>query len=107
MTINYIYIACLGECKGACALCKSQLTALLLGTALLAYDSLLTLSEEVQYIWKNKWKLGTVLYILARYATILFILTAIINFFSKFLSLPVLLFLSSMTFIDKHDVRQM
>ena len=40
-------------------------------TALQAYDSLLTLlAAEVPYIWKRKWKLGTVLYLLARYPSL-------------------------------------
>ena len=60
-----------------------------LKTALLAYDSLLTLVEEVPYIWKQKWKLGTALYLLARYANILYILTERIVFFVNFTSLQV------------------
>ena len=48
--------------------------ALLLGTVLLAYDSLLTLFEEVSYIWEKKWKLGTALYLLTRYALLVFTL---------------------------------
>ena len=58
----------------------------MLGTALLAYDSLLTLSEEVLYIWENKWKLGTLLYLLARYANILFLLIEIVLSFVNFTS---------------------
>ena len=60
-------------------------------TALLAYDSLLTLLEEVQYIWKTKWKLGTALYLLARYPTLLFILIEIILLFVNSTSLQVYL----------------
>ena len=56
---------------------------MLLRTALLAYDSLLTLVDEVLYIWKKKWKLGTALYLLARYPNLLYFLTEkIVNFTS-------------------------
>ena len=49
-------------------------------TVLLAYDSLLTLLEaEVPYIWKRKWKLGTVLYLLTRYPMLLYMLVYIIS----------------------------
>ena len=48
-------------------------------TVVLAYDSLLTLLEaEVPYIWQRKWKLGTVLYLLARYPMLLSFLISII-----------------------------
>ena len=59
----------------------------------LAYDSLLTLLEaEVPYIWKRKWKLGTVLYLLARYPPLLYFLTYIIIFSSNSISLQVCFF---------------
>jgi Family of unknown function (DUF6533) len=52
-----------------------------LGTVLLAYDTLLTLSIELEYIWMKKFKLGTLLYLLARYAIILhLVLWAVILF---------------------------
>jgi Family of unknown function (DUF6533) len=41
------------------------------GTALLAYDTLLTLTHEVKYLWLKNFKLGTALYILARHFTLL------------------------------------
>ena len=48
-------------------------------TVLLAYDSLLMLLEaEVPYIWQRKWRLGTVLYLLARYPPLLYFLIYII-----------------------------
>ncbi|KAF8583569.1 hypothetical protein K439DRAFT_1617374 [Ramaria rubella] len=40
---------------------------------LLAYDTLLTLPREIKHIWHNKLRLGSILYLLARYST-LFIL---------------------------------
>ena len=53
-------------------------------TVLLAYDSLLTLLEaEVPYIWKRKWRLGTVLYLLARYPTLLYMLISIVSLLSS------------------------
>jgi Family of unknown function (DUF6533) len=42
-----------------------------LAPALFTYDTLLTLSHEVDYIWFKKLKLGTALYILARCSTLL------------------------------------
>ncbi|KAF8524763.1 hypothetical protein JB92DRAFT_2879205, partial [Gautieria morchelliformis] len=39
--------------------------------ALLAYDTLLTLPSEITYIWRRRVRLGTVLYLLARYPAIL------------------------------------
>jgi Family of unknown function (DUF6533) len=52
-----------------------------LGTVLLAYDTLLTLSIELEYIWVKKFKLGTLLYLLARYATIPYlVLSAVVPF---------------------------
>ena len=71
MTINYIFIASFGECKARMEILANSPTV---GTVLLAYDSLLTLFEEVSYIWKKKWKLGTVLYLLTRYALLVFTL---------------------------------
>ena len=62
---------------------------LLVGTALLAYDSLLMLSEEVTYIWNKKWKLGTVLYLLTRYPSLLYIFTKVIKISTNFMSLEV------------------
>ncbi|KIJ55961.1 hypothetical protein M422DRAFT_23458 [Sphaerobolus stellatus SS14] len=39
--------------------------------ALLFYDTLLTLGDEVLLIWKRKWRIGTVLYLMARYCTMI------------------------------------
>jgi Family of unknown function (DUF6533) len=48
--------------------------------ALLTYDTLLTLPSEITYIWHRRVRLGTVLYLLARYPMLLtFILLAYIN----------------------------
>lgn len=44
---------------------------LTLEAALFAYDTLLTLPHEVHYIWNQRFKLGTILYLLARYAALL------------------------------------
>ncbi|KAF8474571.1 hypothetical protein JB92DRAFT_1895966 [Gautieria morchelliformis] len=40
--------------------------------ALLTYDTLLTLPSEITYLWHRRVRLGTVLYLLARYPTFLF-----------------------------------
>ena len=65
---------------------------------LLTYDSLLTLSEEVPYIWKHKWKLGTALYLLVRHTMTLYSLMQIILNLTNFTSLQVCV----LTFIDTH-----
>ena len=90
MATNYIIIASLGR-RNACVQVL-LLTALLVGTALLAYDSLLTLFKEVSYIWQNKWKLGTALYLLARYPVQLYIVIEIISILKNFPSLQVCFF---------------
>ena len=69
--MKYSYISGFGEHKVYVQVLANSL--LLLEIVLLAYDSLLTLFEEVPYIWQKKWKLGTVLYLLARYAALQFI----------------------------------
>ena len=35
--------------------------------ALLAFDTLLTLSSEIKHIWGKQFRIGTILYLLARY----------------------------------------
>lgn len=52
-------------------------------TALLAYDTLLTLSDEIEYIWQKTYKLGKVLYLLARYPTLPLVLLAALAHFWK------------------------
>jgi Family of unknown function (DUF6533) len=52
-------------------MCCNLADGLSLETVLFAYDTLLTLSIELEYIWGKKFKLGTLLYLLARYAAIL------------------------------------
>ena len=61
-------------------------------TALLTYDSLLKLSEELSYIWKKKWKFGTTLYYLVRYGMILFNFVQTISFVLGLASLQVCFF---------------
>ncbi|KAF8585197.1 hypothetical protein K439DRAFT_1266884, partial [Ramaria rubella] len=39
--------------------------------AILAYDTLLTFPSEVRFIWHKKFRLGTILYLLARYPVLL------------------------------------
>ncbi|KAF8575124.1 hypothetical protein K439DRAFT_1278105, partial [Ramaria rubella] len=39
--------------------------------ALLAYDTLLTFPTEIRFIWHKKFRLGTMLYLLARYSALL------------------------------------
>jgi Family of unknown function (DUF6533) len=63
-----------------------------LGTVLLAYDTLLTLSIELEYIWVKKFKLGTLLYLLARYAAILDLMLSAVGLFSDVPSVRVCFF---------------
>ncbi|KAF8573084.1 hypothetical protein K439DRAFT_1625314 [Ramaria rubella] len=55
--------------------------------ALLAYDTLLTFPSEVRFIWHKKFKLGTILYLLARYPALLVLLLNVYLNFETFLSL--------------------
>ncbi|KAF8572827.1 hypothetical protein K439DRAFT_1569145 [Ramaria rubella] len=49
--------------------------------ALLAYDTLLTFPSEVRFIWHKKFRLGTILYLLAHYSALLqFLLTVYLDF---------------------------
>ncbi|KAF8488345.1 hypothetical protein JB92DRAFT_3016983 [Gautieria morchelliformis] len=58
--------------------------------ALLSYDTLVTLSSEVTYIWPQKLRLGTVFYLLSRYAALLvLIFSVIVNLSSLVTSLNV------------------
>jgi Family of unknown function (DUF6533) len=63
-------------------MCGNLADGLSRGTVLLAYDTLLTLSIELEYVWGKKFKLGTLLYLLARHAMILdLVLWAVVLFF--------------------------
>ena len=78
MTLYYVWAAALGEPVG------SSMWGLVVvspfQTALLVYDTLLTFSLEVKYIWRKKLKLGSVLYILVRYPIVFFILALFAQF---------------------------
>ncbi|KAJ3843625.1 hypothetical protein F5878DRAFT_250641 [Lentinula raphanica] len=49
----------------------------LAGSALLVYDYLLNLDDEIEFIWKKSWSIGKVLFILSRYYSLL--ATAVVN----------------------------
>jgi hypothetical protein len=49
----------------------------LMQAALLAYDTLLTLPSEITHIWGRRVRLGTVLYLLARYPALLDIILGV------------------------------
>ncbi|KAF8574282.1 hypothetical protein K439DRAFT_1624438 [Ramaria rubella] len=53
----------------------------------LAYDTLLTFSSEVRFIWHKKFRLGTILYLLAHYPALLQTLLGIYLDFATFPSL--------------------
>jgi Family of unknown function (DUF6533) len=86
---NYRRIAALGELVDR--VCNPA-NSLAVETALLAYDSLLTMDPEIGYIWKTKFKLGTALYLLARYIMLLDQLFMIIQHLLKFPSPQVCFF---------------
>ena len=73
MAFNYVWTAALGEPMG------SSMWGLVvvspIQTALLVYDTLFTFSLEVKHIWRKKLKLGSILYIFARYPTVFYLLT--------------------------------
>ncbi|KIJ25874.1 hypothetical protein M422DRAFT_273106 [Sphaerobolus stellatus SS14] len=54
--------------------------ALLAGFVLLVYDTLLTTAEEVKYIWGRKFRLGSLLYITARYGALVKLTAFILNY---------------------------
>ncbi|KAF8583644.1 hypothetical protein K439DRAFT_1617348 [Ramaria rubella] len=58
--------------------------ALVAAFALLAYDTLLTFPSEVKFIWHKKMRLGTILYLIARYSALLFFLLDIYLEFATF-----------------------
>ena len=84
--MNYVFISAFGEGK-TCV--RDPANRLLLQTALLVYDSILTLSQEVHYIWKKKFKIGTALYMLARYAMLVYIFLQVLGSFVNIPSLQV------------------
>ena len=68
MAINYVITAALGEPVGSSM--QGLVVVSPFQTALLVYDTLLTLPLEVQYIWRKKLKLGSILYVFARYLSV-------------------------------------
>jgi hypothetical protein len=46
-------------------------------SALLLYESTLTIKQEIQLIWKRPLRPGSILYLLARYSTMLYFLISI------------------------------
>jgi Family of unknown function (DUF6533) len=85
----YTLIAGFGELR-ACV-CNPP-NSVLIETALLAYDSLLSMPLEIEYIWKTKFKLGTALYLPARYAILLYLSVQIILESLNFTSIHVCFF---------------
>ncbi|TFK39885.1 hypothetical protein BDQ12DRAFT_681408 [Crucibulum laeve] len=61
-------------------LCQSVATALTL------YDHVLTVSDEVEYIWKKKWSLPTLLYFITRYSADLLLVLTMAAFFNPQIS---------------------
>ena len=69
VTVNYVLIAALGKPVGS--FMWGLVVVSPFQTGLLVYDTLLTFLFEIKYIWRKKLKLGSVLYILARYPAVL------------------------------------
>ena len=61
---NYVYVSAL--CRLIARFGRSHYSPYA-ASALVVYDTSLTLSDEIQYIWSRKPRMGTILYILARY----------------------------------------
>jgi Family of unknown function (DUF6533) len=59
-------------------------------TALLCYDSLLTMALEINLIWQRKFRLAVLLYGLARYGAIIFFILAISVDFADFDTIQVI-----------------
>ncbi|KAJ3785509.1 hypothetical protein GGU10DRAFT_354742 [Lentinula aff. detonsa] len=57
----------------------------LAGSTLLFYDYLLTLDDEIEFIWKKSWSIGKVLFIISRYYSL--IASVLINNMALFQSL--------------------
>ncbi|KIJ25881.1 hypothetical protein M422DRAFT_273117 [Sphaerobolus stellatus SS14] len=54
--------------------------ALLAGFVLLLYDTLLTTAEEIKFIWQRKFRLGSLLYIAARYGALIQLTAFVLNY---------------------------
>jgi Family of unknown function (DUF6533) len=89
IAVNYTLIAALGELR---IRAYDPANSLAVEIALLVYDSLLTIAPEIGYIWKTKFKLGTALYLLARYPLLLYHSLQIILALSNISSLQVCFF---------------
>jgi Family of unknown function (DUF6533) len=70
MVVNHISIAFAGEPKASVRNLTDRKPR---EQVILTYDSLLTLSYEVEYIWHKTFKLGTALYFLTRYVMLLYL----------------------------------
>ncbi|KAJ3982718.1 hypothetical protein F5890DRAFT_323171 [Lentinula detonsa] len=57
----------------------------LAGSTLLFYDYLLTLDDEIEFIWKKSWSIGKILFIISRYYSL--IATVVISNMALFQSL--------------------
>ncbi|KAJ4477748.1 hypothetical protein C8J55DRAFT_515419 [Lentinula edodes] len=54
----------------------------LAGCTLLLYDYLLTLDDEIEFIWRKSWSIGKVLFIISRYYSL--IVTIAVNNYAFF-----------------------
>ena len=77
MACNYVGVAATGKYTCPRMLCYPH--DLL---ALFIFDALLSLPSEIKYIWCQKPRLGSILYTLARYSTLAFLLLDLYTTFS-------------------------
>ncbi|KAF8574557.1 hypothetical protein K439DRAFT_1624236 [Ramaria rubella] len=66
VAVTYVIVAAFGKLHSTYA----HLWTLTTTQALIAYDTFLTFPSEVRFIWHKKFRLGTILYLLARYPTL-------------------------------------
>ncbi|KAK7687274.1 hypothetical protein QCA50_009779 [Cerrena zonata] len=62
--------------------------------ALIVYDTILTIPQEIKCIWKRKFSAVTVLYLFIRYGAVLDMLLKILSAFYTLTAIPVTLDLS-------------
>ena len=72
MAFNYVLVAATGKYTCPRMLCYPHVLL-----ALIMFDTLLSLPSEIKYIWCQKPRLGSILYILARYSTLAVLLIEI------------------------------
>ena len=76
-TANYIYMAALGQ--WSIMPTSSSQSSIHSSIVLVAYDALISLSQEIRCIWKRRFGTSTIIYLVGRYGTILNIMMQIVD----------------------------